>query len=89
MAVVVTRGVAVTITRTAETTTRPAGKETTITVVVVPIMAVAEVVMAVVEAAYPNRLTRPNPFVTDVEWETIGPRTVEPLSTYVSSTKKV
>ena len=50
MAVVVRRGVAVTITRTAETTTRPAGKETTITMVVVPIIAVAEVVMAVVEA---------------------------------------
>uniref|UniRef100_A0A0D3E9K6 Uncharacterized protein n=1 Tax=Brassica oleracea var. oleracea TaxID=109376 RepID=A0A0D3E9K6_BRAOL len=52
-----TRGMAVTITRTAETTTRPTGKETTITVVVVPIIAVAEVVMAVVEAAYPNHLT--------------------------------
>ena len=66
------KGVAVTTTRSAETTTRPAGKETTIIVVVVPTMAVAEAVMAEVEAAYPNRLTRPNPFVTDVGWTTIG-----------------
>ena len=72
-----------------QTTTRPAGKETTITVVVVPTMAVAEAVMAEVEAAYPNRLTRPNPFVTDVGWTTIGPRIVELLSTYVSSIKRV
>ncbi|XP_048628609.1 uncharacterized protein LOC125598986 [Brassica napus] len=57
-----------------QTTTRPAGKETTITVVVVPTMAVAEAVMAEVEAAYPNRFTRPNPFVKDVGWTTIGPR---------------
>ena len=49
----------------AVTTTHMAGKETTITVVVVPAMAVAEAVMAVVEAAYPNRLTRPNQLVTD------------------------
>ncbi|XP_048624039.1 uncharacterized protein LOC125592714 [Brassica napus] len=40
----------VTITRTAEIDTWPAGKETTITVVVVPIPAVAEVVMDEVEA---------------------------------------
>ena len=83
------KGVAVTTTRSAETTTRPAGKETTIIVVVVPTMAVAEAVMAEVEAAYPNRLTRPNPFVTDVGWTTIGPRIVELLSTYVSSIKRV
>ena len=56
----------VTITRTVEIDTWPAGKETTITVVVVPIPTVAEAVMAEVEAAYPNRLTRPNQFVTDV-----------------------
>ena len=66
MAVVVTRGVSVTITRTAETTTRPTGKETTITVVVVPIPAVAKLVMDEVEAVYLNRLTRPNPFVKEV-----------------------
>ncbi|XP_048621822.1 uncharacterized protein LOC125596934 [Brassica napus] len=42
------------------------GRETTITVVVVP--AVAEVIMAVVEVAYPNRLTRPNQLVTDAVW---------------------
>ncbi|XP_048599627.1 uncharacterized protein LOC125579813 [Brassica napus] len=56
--VVDTKGVAV-------TTTHMAGKETTITVVVVPAMAVAEAVMAMVEAAYPKRLTRPNQLVTD------------------------
>ncbi|KAL0675831.1 hypothetical protein Bca4012_003812 [Brassica carinata] len=56
----------VTITRTVEIDTWPAGKETTITVVVVPNPAVAEVDMDEVEAVYPNRLTRPNPFVTDV-----------------------
>ena len=56
----------VTITRTAEIDTWPGGKETTITVVVVPIPAVVEAVMAEVEAVYPNRLTRPNLFVTDV-----------------------
>ena len=67
-----TRGVAMITTRTAEKTTQPTGKETTINVVVVPTMAVAEAVMAEVEAAYPNRLTRPNPFVTDVGWTTIG-----------------
>ena len=78
----------VTITRTVEIDTWPAGKETTITVVVVPIPAMAEAVMAEVEAVYPDRLTRPNPFVTDVGWATIGPRIVELLSTYVSSTKR-
>ena len=58
--------VIVTITQTTETNTWPAGKETTITVVVVPILVVAEAVMDEVEAVYPNRLTQPNPFVTDV-----------------------
>ncbi|KAL0756181.1 hypothetical protein Bca101_093849 [Brassica carinata] len=56
----------VTITRTVEISTWPAGKESTITVVMVPIPAVAEAVMDEVEAVYPNRLTQPNPFVTDV-----------------------
>ena len=39
------------------------GKETTITVV--EVLAVAEAVMAMVEAAYPNHLTRPYQLVTD------------------------
>ncbi|XP_013704673.1 uncharacterized protein LOC106408443 [Brassica napus] len=56
----------VTITRTVKISTWPAGKETTITVVVVPIPAVVEAVMDEVEAVYPNRLTQPNPSVTDV-----------------------
>ena len=40
--------------------------ETTITVVVVPAMAVEETILAAVEAVYPSRLTRPNLFVTGV-----------------------
>ena len=67
--------------------TAMAGKETTITVVVVP--AVAEAIMAVVEVAYPNRLTRPNQLVTDAGWKTIGQRIVEPLNIYVSSIKSL
>ena len=70
----------------AVTNTHMAGKETTITVVVVP--AVAEAIMAVVEVAYPNRLTRPNQLVTDAGWKTIGQRIVEPLNIYVSSIKR-
>ena len=47
------------------TTTHMAkGMETTITVVVVPAMAVEEPFLAAVEAVYPSCLTRPNPFVT-------------------------
>ena len=47
------------------TTTHTAmGMETTITVVVVPAMAVEEPLLAVVEAAYLSLLTRSNPFVT-------------------------
>ena len=58
-AVVGTRdAVVVTTTHMAE------GMETTITVVVVPAMAVEEPILSAVEAAYPSRLTRPNPFVT-------------------------
>ena len=76
MAVVDTRGVGVT-TRMAETTTRPAEKETTITVVVVPITAGVEAVMAADEVAYPNHLTRPSQYATDAGWTTIGPRIVE------------
>ena len=58
-AVVGTRDVvAVTITHMA------VDMETTITVVVVPAMAVEEPFLAAVEAVYPSCLTRPNPFVT-------------------------
>ena len=67
--------------------TAMAGKETTITVVVVP--AVAEAIMALVEVAYPNRLTRPNQLVTNAGWKTIGQRIVEPLNIYVSSIKSL
>ena len=60
-AVVGTRDVvAVTITHMA------VDMETTITVVVVPAMAVEETILAAVEAVYPSRLTRPNLFVTGV-----------------------
>ena len=60
-AVVGTRDVvAVTITHMA------VDMETKKTVVVVPVIAMEEPILAAVEAVYPSRLTRPNQFVTGV-----------------------
>ena len=88
IAVVDSRGVDVT-TQTVETATRPAGKETTITVVVVPITAGDEAATAADEVAYPNHLTRPTSlYAIDAEVIIIGQRIVELRNTCVTSTKR-
>ena len=88
IAVVGSRGVDV-ITQTAEMATQLAGKETTITVVVVPITAGVEAATAADEVAYPNHLTRPTSlYAIDAAVTIIGQRIVELRNTCATSTKR-